>query len=56
MVLSRMVSIRKAMTFSINTIAVDDQQLGPGEVASRLRKTFFYKRASGHPLAPARIG
>ncbi len=40
-----MVSIRKAMTFSINTIAVETiNKLGPGEVASRLRKTFFYKR------------
>lgn len=39
------VSIRRAMTESINTVAVETiHQLGPGEVASRLRKTFFHKR------------
>ncbi|MDR2733527.1 MAG: PBP1A family penicillin-binding protein [Spirochaetota bacterium] len=40
------VSIRQAMVESINTVAVETiSNLGPAEVASRLRKTFFNKRA-----------
>jgi len=40
------VSVRQALVESINTVAVETiSNLGPAEVAGRLRKTFFYKRA-----------